>query len=84
MKKFDEIIARAELDKYERSNLDRLREQRQLCGEVFAGVLYHGFKISEAEERFIHACNRSMRPLDKELLSVLQKINARRWAEREK
>lgn len=82
MKKFDEIIAR-EIKKAELSALDALREQRQLCGEVFAGVLYHGFKISEAEERFVRRCNRVMMPLDNPTLACLRILNARRWAAKE-
>jgi len=80
---FDDILETQKYNKRTRSKLDKIRNQRQLASEILAGMLYHGFKLSEQEERFVLACNRSMRPIDDpEIMSTLIKINKRRWDER--
>jgi len=79
MKTFNEIIAMAEINKKEADNLGRIREQRQLAGEILAGVLFNGFHLTETELAFVYRCNRSMRPVDEPTLSALRKINERRW-----
>lgn len=68
-----------EYKKQERSALDKIREQRQICGEIFAGVLYHGFRMTEKEERFVKKINRSMKPVKSAELAIAKEINERRW-----
>lgn len=65
--------------KYERSALDKIREQRRICGEIFAGVLYHGFQLTEKEERKVKIVNRSMAPVESVDLAIVKEINERRW-----
>lgn len=77
---FNQIIAINRFRKEEDSKLEKIRRQRQLAGEVLAGRLYHGIELSETEERFVLACNRSMKPLDDQTFSALEKINKRRWS----
>lgn len=74
------IIAINRFRKEEETKLEKIRHQRQLASEIFAGRLYHGLELSETEERFVLACNRSMKPLDDQTFSVLEKINKRRWS----
>lgn len=66
----------------ETKNIEAINHQRQLAGEVIAGKLFHGFHMTDAEERFVNRCNRVMRPLDELTLACLRGLNARRWAER--
>lgn len=77
---FDEIIAINKFRRAEDSKLNAIRHQRQLAGEILAGRLYHSFELTETEERFVLACNRSMVPIKAYQLSALEKINERRWS----
>ena len=81
MTTFEEIVAMTKQhNKEDLAKLEQIRHQRQLAGEILAGRMFHGFELSEAEERFVLLCNRAMRPIKSYQLSALEKINKRRWS----